>query len=247
MKEVKERRQSASAILQKKIIEQIGTGDLLPGEKLLSERAMAEFYDVSRATVQYAMNRLVRRGYLYRVPGSGTFVRERESSQMNLEYQNEVGNSGVTAMLKNAGARMSNRVLTCGRIGEPAFARKLRLPEEGEVYVLHRVRLANDEPFAVEYTCVPHELFPDAESIDFSGISLYDYMDARKHMPVDFNQRFRIVEVSERERHLLGLRRNEPVFYFEFFGYDSDGRAVEYTESYVRCDRTELRFNTRVR
>ena len=243
----KDRGQSDSAILQEKIIEQIRVGDLLPGEKLRSERAMAEFYDVSRGAVQYAMNRLVEQGYLYRRPGSGTFVKERNRSVMNLEYQNEVGNSGVTAMLKNAGARMSNRVLTCGRIQEPAFARKLQMPEGKEVYVLHRVRFANDEAFAVEYSAIPFDLFPDAEGVDFSKISLYDYMDARKHMPVAFNQRFKIIEASEREGGLLGLRRNEPVFHFEFSGYDRDGRAVEYTESYVRCDRTELRFNTRVR
>ena len=246
-REGKDRRRPDSAILQKSIIEQIRIGDLLPGERLLSERAMAEFYNVSRATVRYAMDRLVGQGYLYRKPGSGTFVKERNSSVMNLEYQNEVGNSGVTAMLKNVGARMSNRVLTCGRIQEPAFARKLKLQEQEEVYVLHRVRFANDEAFAVEYTCIPFSIFPDAEEIDFGSISLYDYMDARKHMPIDFNQRFKIIEVSDREGSLLGLRRNEPVFYFEFSGYDSEGRAVEYTESYVRCDRTELRFNTRVR
>jgi len=237
---------TASAILQRQVIEQIESGELLPGEKLLSERAMAEFYDVSRATVQYALNALARSGYVYRVPGSGTYVREKAGSRMNLEYLNEIGNSGVTALLKNVGARRSNRVLARGRICVPSLANRLELPAEEEVFVLHRVRLANDEAFAVEYSAIPYRLFQDADAIDFTSVSLYDYMDARGHMPVDFNQRFRIMEVNERERYHLQIQRRAPVFHFEFFGFDREGLAVEYTESYVCCDKTELRFNTRV-
>ena len=67
-------RESNSLGLQKMIIKQIESGDLLPGEKLHSERVMADMYGVSRMIVKHAMNGLVSKGYLYRVQGSGTIV-----------------------------------------------------------------------------------------------------------------------------------------------------------------------------
>ena len=75
-KKIEKGKEPASYQLQKIIIKMIEDGDYLPGEKLYSERAMASKYGVSRMTVQYAFNELVKAGYLYRVQGSGTFVRK---------------------------------------------------------------------------------------------------------------------------------------------------------------------------
>ena len=55
-------------IITKKIEEQV----FLPGEKIPSERELAETYGVNRMTAKRAVNQLVEKGYLYRVQGSGT-------------------------------------------------------------------------------------------------------------------------------------------------------------------------------
>ncbi|MCB6994553.1 GntR family transcriptional regulator [bacterium 210820-DFI.6.37] len=237
---------SASYQLQKILIKMIEDGEYLPGEKLYSERAMANKYGVSRMTVQYAFNELVKKGYLYRVRGSGTFVRKSVVEKMNLNYLSERGNGGITAIARKHGAQISSKVLTEGVVRGTCFSVKLGLERDADVYVLHRVRYGNGEPIAVEYTYVPAELFPEMSEIDFEKVSLYDYMDSVSHMPINFMQKLQIIEASQKERTYLELGRKDPVYYFEFVGYDREGNIVEYTESYTRCDKFIYTFDALV-
>ena len=75
-------KETSSAQIQKSIIRKIENGDYLPGERIHSERTMAAMYGVSRMTVQYALRELVKKGYLYRVRGSGTFVQKNVVDRM---------------------------------------------------------------------------------------------------------------------------------------------------------------------
>lgn len=56
------------------LLEQIRTGKLQPGERLPTEKVLAERFEVSRITIQKAMGMLVQDGYIVRHPGRGSFV-----------------------------------------------------------------------------------------------------------------------------------------------------------------------------
>lgn len=234
-----------SAWIRKQIIKEMETGQFLPGEKLTGERQLAKQYGVTRRTVQYALESLAKDGYLQRKQGSGTYVRKNIVEKMDLNYLSERGNAGITAIVKNHGAKISNKILTKGIVTGNFFSCRLGLPEGAPVYALHRIRYGNDEPIAVEYTYVPAHLFSDIDEIDFEKVSLYDYMDSETHMPKKFVQKLRIIEATEKERNYLGLEKKAPVYYFEFIGCDEGGTIVEYTESYNRCDKFEYKFDAR--
>jgi len=51
-------------------------GDVRPGDRLPSERQLAERFSVSRPVVREAMQRLRERGLIHTAPGSGTYLRE---------------------------------------------------------------------------------------------------------------------------------------------------------------------------
>lgn len=51
-------------------------GEFKSGDKLPSERQLAELYSVSRPVVREAMQRLRERGLIHVVPGSGTYLRD---------------------------------------------------------------------------------------------------------------------------------------------------------------------------
>ena len=53
----------------------IQTGELLPGEKIPSERKLAEYLSVNRSTVVHALDELVDLGWIVRKEG-GTVVNE---------------------------------------------------------------------------------------------------------------------------------------------------------------------------
>src|SRR6476659_10673322 len=53
---------------------EIASGELPPGHRVPSERVIAERHGLSRMTARQAVELLVRRGLVYRRPGSGTYV-----------------------------------------------------------------------------------------------------------------------------------------------------------------------------
>lgn len=64
--------------------ELIFRGEFKAGEKILTEREMAEAFGVSRTSVRDAINKLVVMGLLEQRQGQGTFVRSPESKKKSL-------------------------------------------------------------------------------------------------------------------------------------------------------------------
>lgn len=62
--------------LLERVMQSLVGGDFSPGDKLPSERQLAETYNVSRPVIREVMQRLKERGILHIAPGSGAFLRE---------------------------------------------------------------------------------------------------------------------------------------------------------------------------
>lgn len=228
-------------IITKKIEEQV----FLPGEKIPSERELAETYGVNRMTVKRAVNQLVEKGYLYRVQGSGTYVDKPKRTKLNMELSAEDRNTGITAMLKKSGMQGRNIVLGKGDL-EPSdyYAYYLGIGKEDVVWGLHRVRLSKEKPIAVEYSYVPKKYFEDIDETDFEKVSLYDYMDARDHLPRHFNQELQAVEAGEKEAGLLQVEKGSTIFRVTYIGADRNYTIVEHTEAYVNPELIEFHYQT---
>jgi len=222
-------------------------GNYLEGEVLPGERELAEKYSVKRSTIQYAMSKLAEQGLVYRIRGKGTFICRNKRSVMNISDAAVQGTQGIAALVRSYGIMVKNVVLVSGTMtGNRFIEGKLGLRENEPVFALHRVRYGNDEPLAIEYTYVPKSLFPDIETMDFSKVSLYDYMEKRGHLPVKYDKRLSVVKLFPKEARYLELPVDDPAFYFELIGVDAERTPVEYTESYVLCDKTEFSFTTRI-
>ena len=222
-------------------------GSCLEGEALPGERELAEKYSVKRSTVQYALRKLAEQGVVYRIRGKGTFMRKSSRSMMTISDAAVQGTKGISALVRSYGIQVKNTVLVCGTVtGNRFLESRLQLDEGEPVFALHRVRYGNDEALAIEYTYVPKKLFPDIDTMDFSVVSLYDYMEAKGHLPERYDKRIRIVKLLPKEARYLELPVDAPAFNFELIGVDDERHPVEYTESYVRCDRIEFRFTTRI-
>lgn len=235
-----------AAQIKSSIITKIKTQEYLPGELLPSERDFATMYSVSRYLIHDIFDELISQHYLIRVHGKGTFVRKPEQNRVALGVLNESKNASFTSLVRNFGIEISNKCLGTGIIkNRKYFADKLGLSEEDEIYGIHRIRLGNKEPLAIEFTYVPIHFFSDIDNYNFEHISLYDYMKSKNHLPVKFNETMMMVEAGEKlQKHLHLPSAISIVNYIEFIGYDENGNLVEYTESYSRPDKLEVRFVT---
>lgn len=213
--------------LQQALREAIQNRVLAPDEALPPERDLAEQFDVSRITVRKALDGLVAEGLLTRRQGAGTFVASRvEKSFSKLSSFSEDmisrGRTPRSEWLNRAEAAVT-----------PEESMVLGLSPGSRVYRFHRIRFADDEPMALEYSTVPGFSLPSAEAV---GASLYEALAAAGTRPVRALQRLRAVLFTPEQAALLGVRPGAPGLLIERRGFLKDGRAVEFTQSYYRGD-----------
>lgn len=222
-------------------------GSVPGGEALPGERSLAEKYSVRRSTIQYALRKLAEQGVVDRIRGSGTFMHKESMPVLNITDAELKGTKGISALVRSHGVQVKNVVLVSGTvIGNRFLESKLGLEEGEPVFALHRVRYGNSEPFAIEYSYVPKNVFPDIDNTDFSKVSLYEYMEARGHLSEKYDKTIRMIKLFPKEARYLEMPVDGPAFCFELIGVDADRRPVEYTESYLRCDKAEFRFSVRI-
>lgn len=65
------------------------SGKLREGDKIPSEKELMEQFDVSRITVANALTQLAKEGWIYRIPGRGSFVSEEISELLSHQHQRE--------------------------------------------------------------------------------------------------------------------------------------------------------------
>ncbi|MGY9049270.1 hypothetical protein P775_25185 [Puniceibacterium antarcticum] len=144
----------------------IVSGDWAPGHQLPVETAMAETYGVSRMTMNKALTRLAREGYLIRRKKRGTFVAQPRAQSAIMEIADieaEVGSMGqdyrFTLLSRNSRALSGSEAAD---IGSGAVAGQGALQLEG----LHS---ADGQPFCHETRLVNPGQAPGVLEQDFGA------------------------------------------------------------------------------
>jgi GntR family transcriptional regulator len=214
----------------------IENGDLKPGDRVASENELVAQYTVSRNTARLAINALISQGMVYRVQGKGTFV---TPSRLRFEiYQL----SGFSEEVRRMGLVPSSRLLRMVREKPTVkMAEDLKLPPYSEVYNIERLRLANNEPMAVNLSYIPCYLAPDLEHEDLECGSLYEVLESKFGLhPVRAEQVVRPAAATIYEAELLDVHPGYPLLLVEGVILLEDGRPVEWTRIMYRGDRYEF-------
>ncbi len=217
------------ALLLRRSIE---AGVLRPGERLPSERQLAERYGVSRITATAALQGLVRGGLAYRWRGKGTYVARPKLREMSWS-------ASFSEHMRSRGHTPSSRVLALERImpGEEVAAH-LGLPSGALSWHLARVRLADGEPVAVEDAYLPADLYPGLEEEDLEKGSLYEVFRRRYGLRPAWAEGF-IEAAAAGETHaaLLDLRADDPVLSVKRVTYNESYTPLEWVHTLYRADR----------
>ena len=157
---------------------ELATTELAPDTAIPSERELMTTYDVSRATVRKAIDALVVDGLLHRIHGRGTFVaRPRLESRLHL--------ASFSQDMRRRGLTPSTRLLDVELDRPPAeVAAALELDGDAQAWKLDRVRLADDQPIALENGWYPRSLLPGLDKHDLGG-SLYELFSGVFDLTID--------------------------------------------------------------
>ena len=207
--------------------EKIRVGEWKPGDLIPSERELGELYGISRMTARQAIMELVNEGLFYREQGKGTFVSQHKITQQLIHL------TGFTEDIKARGQRPGTRVLSAAMCpADEETASRLRIEVGQMIYCLHRIRLADGEPLAVERS---HLSFSGCERLleeDFAQHSLYRTLEAKYGiMLVEAEQELEASVVGEDEAHLLNLAVGSPVLLTRRTTYTERDMPAEYARS----------------
>lgn len=207
-------------------------GELLPGQQLLHEREYATRFGISLAPVRQAILDLVKEGYLYRVPGRGTFVREEkveEKISLLSSFSESMQAKGIDAVL---------RVIELS-VGKAAPRVRAALGTGDQPVVsLQRVALVENKAIALLISSLPARLVPGLETLDLNGQSLYRVLE--RHYGIVLARAENTIEVVRclaAQSTLLGIPVGTPMLRVEGKTYDVKDQLVEFAQVLYRADR----------
>ena len=205
-----------------------------PGDRMPTERDLAERYGCSLITVRHALGELVREGRIERTRGRGTFVVQPRIDR------DIAGSMSFAEEMQRRGLDPATRLVT-GRI-EPAgnvVGGLLGLDADAPVVYLERVRLGGGEPLILEQARLPAERFPGLLAFDFEHRSLYDILGERyETRVVRARESVEPVSLRSREAKLLGVSNRSLALQIDGVAFGADEVPVEVARSFVRGDRT---------
>lgn len=229
-------------------------GELLPGEKLPSERQLAAQYGTARNTAAEAISILRSEGLVLAKHGSGAYVREARpllrlgANRYSHRLRNETGLSPFRAEVTKQGREPRVNCTSIERVTPPPeIAERLSL-DAAEDTVVRRENwyFADDEPVQFGETFIPWHIAEGtvlATSANMGKGSLYARFEDRGYPLARIRE-----EVTSRmprpdELTRLKVPDGVPVIEVLHTGFDPKDRPFEVTRFVMRADINALDYN----
>ncbi|MGB6386099.1 MAG: GntR family transcriptional regulator [Terriglobales bacterium] len=220
--------------IQASIVKRIDNGQLKPGDAVDSERELAKLHQVSLMTARHALTALEREGMVHRRRGAGTFVAPPKIHFNKLtSFTEQMAGRSLTACSK---------VLSFGVVdNEQEVAARLALAANSRLLKVERLRLAADEPFAVETCYLPADEFSGLTRSLVSRGSLFSILEGTYGIQLAYaDEEMDATAAAPATANLLKVGRDEPLLRIRQLIYSTKGKAALYVLGLYRSDRHTL-------
>lgn len=233
----------AYAQIEARIAELVRSGALAIGDRVPSERDLADWSGVSRPTARAALSALARAGLLERGVGRrGTTVTANAIVRDLGHFR------GFTALAHRNGTEPEWRVLALesGPAGE-AIAPELQIAPGDPVWRLARLRLAHGEPCAIEHSWIPAGRFLGLEQQDLTG-SIYELMrEVYDLEPARVGEQLEPVIASGEQATMLEVPLGAALMQVVHTAYSTTGVPLEHARDVHRPDRSQFLVDVAIR
>jgi GntR family transcriptional regulator len=211
--------------IKQHILDQIIEGALKSGDMLPSETQLLTQYNASRITIRRALKELIQQGILYTIQGKGTFVAHAPIRQIS-------GFHSFSDDIEAKGLRASSQVLLFEQIeADQDIASHLQINTGDPVYILQRIRFADNQPVAFETAYLPEQLFPKLDQYDLR-YSLYEIIRSQYQIfPAWADAEIQATTTTPEIAQALHMQVIEPVLEAHRLTYTESFDIVEYVIS----------------
>jgi GntR family transcriptional regulator len=224
--------------LEQAILHQIDTGLARPGDRLPSERELADRYDISRQTVRQTLNQLVLQGLLYRQQGKGTYVRTQETTISRIHV------TGVTRLVFDWSQQTTVWLGQPRLLPAPGFVAKLLQTEpDSPVVFIEHVQRSRGVPVNYFQSWVPGEFGEWLLTGPYRDASILDLLLNRCGLQITASRdRIEPATADGEEAAVLALPPGSAVQQVVGCLVTPASRPVEAHRSLIRGDRFHLEF-----
>ena len=210
----------------------IEDGEWSVGSQIPIEEELCKIYEVSKATVRFAVLELVRDGYLMRQQGKGTFVCKR------VIHEGLAMSASFKEFMLEAGLDLHTQVLA-QTVMMPVddLDIKLNVPEDKHIIYIKRLQVVDNDPVLLQEVYIPYYVCPQFLDEDVGNNSLLDLFEKKYGMTITKVKSYIEVAYSKiDESKSLGLLKDSPILVLEQHYYSGDTQIM-YIHSIKRPDR----------
>lgn len=212
----------------------IDEGVWLIGDRLPSERDLADHFEVSRMTLRQAVTLLVEEGILERRVGSGTYVAShRVRDKMR-------GTTSFTEIVHSQGKTPSSKLISYQRqLASDTEIKELQLEPSDYVIRMERIRYADNIPLVFEVASIPEKFIKDMKRDEITE-HFFKTLVSHGFEIGKSRQTIYAKTASERVASYLSVSRGHAILALTQVSYFSNGNPFEYVRSQYVGDRFEF-------
>lgn len=217
-------------IVIEQIKEKIKKEELQPGERLPSETEFSKQLGVSRSTLREALRILEEENIIVRKHGIGTFVNQKPVFTKGIEEL-----FSITDIIKREGKTPSTKIYFTGYVkAHNNEIQKLNLKKDEQVFLIKRVRFADNTPLVYCIDKIPAHLLSKGYTLNQESILaslekigiIITYAEA-EIKTIGYHNKISKIMDCDKEIPLLVLRQ---------IHYDQHNQPVLYSINYFRSD-----------
>ena len=226
--------------IAEKLMQDIRSGKLPPGEKMPSQNQLAGHFGVPRTHIRKAYEQLEELGYLFSHQGKGTFAAlPPPMIPLAMEL------SGFAQEMAQQGLQCENRVVQRKWLHyKPQLFQILGSSSQDKVLKISRLRMVAGIPAALHTSYLSAARFPHLEADEKNIQSVSQYLRAQGYEHCQASQRCLAMLVpTKKERKLLDISGCSPALVLTSKTLSSpDGEVLEVLRIVYRGDRFVLQL-----
>lgn len=208
--------------IKNKLVNNIKDGIWKPGEAIPSESQLIEQYNVSRTTIRQAIQDLVQKNVLETRRGAPTRVRQ--------EPQIELENPGI--IHHELGTDFEVKVLRAEKLQENYYAcYQLQLEEKEDVFILERLRIADQKPIAFQQMFLPLSIGEKMRDISSEAFDIFPKLGEHNIHYTNIKELVSASNATPYEADLLGVTPGGALIDIERTTIGIDGSPIEYSRT----------------
>lgn len=205
----------------------IQQGELLVGDYIPSENELCTNFSVTRTTVRKALDNLLKEGYIEKLHGKGSRVKERRHSLglLNVKgFSEAVGINVHTIFLQQPAFRSWNPDISF----HPSEQEK-----KGRCIHFERLRCVGNDPVMLENNWFSHSGLSDFVGRDFIDGSFFKTLSQKYQVEINGSeQELRAEYANERTASFLKIETGAPILHISIKFHTSRTNLHIYSELY---------------